>query len=423
MTTSSDGTPAADGTTATASVPTPDTATTPSAAAANPVTLRLAELGVNAGISAKLVEDGYALDTIDEQALTDAGMTKRGERLSLLAKLKASATAAAAPAAAAAATAANNIGAMVLDILPDVPNEESWLAALKAGGVLKVEPSTVIAAVRAALAHKVRLFDVPDLLVKRMEQFAEDSEEQVGAVFYRLRKQLTRRSYAEIFEALDGFDGSYVTESRKKELLARVDRFFWPALSGFYSQLKAWQEAWLQGAANPAIMMSAFFASSSAGHGVLPPGMMQPPDTGAVRDSADALADSTNKVFAGVGVQITAALAYEASKIKETLASPQLPAMVGVANRELMLKQLGVAVPPTYPRMEINVTRFVLAALQLKDQSAGNDEHRYLGSLFMLGSQIPWDQLGGLGRAGGPTGLGGRPVRSGRPGGSDDSNY
>ena len=127
----------------------------------------------------------------------------------------------------------------------------------------------------------------------------------------------------------------------------------------------------------------------------LPPrALMAMPETGIVRDFADDVADSINKCFAGTGVQISAALAAEALRIRKALENPQLPQMIGVANRELMLKELGVAVSAGYTRLEQNLTRFVLATIQLKDQAAGDEEIAYLSSLKTLGGQIPWDQLG-----------------------------
>ena len=134
---------------------------------------------------------------------------------------------------------------------------------------------------------------------------------------------------------------------------------------------------------------------------------MQPPDTGGLRDNAAAVADAVNRVFAGTGVQIAAALAYEANRIKDTLSNPRLPAMIGAANRETMLRQLGVAVSATYPRLETNLTKFVLAVMQAQEQPAGTEELQYFAAMFMLGSQIPWDQLGsGVNFAGRPSGIG-----------------
>ncbi len=368
----------------------------------NDVTNKLQELGVEPETITKITEElGAAtieqLASLTESDLIGIGMKKLPAR-DLAAKL--------ASLVKPASSATTTVNTVAFDsILPTVPNDVTWLASLRAGGVSKVEESTVISAVRAALAHRAGLYSIPDILVKQMETFADTNEEQVDPEYFKLRKQLARRSYAEIFEGIDGLEGSYVTETRKKLLFSRIDEHLWPALVAFQKQLKSWQEAWLQGAANPAIVMSAILAASG-GVGAMAPGLMQPPDTGTLRDQAGALADSINKVFSGTGVQITAALAYDASKIKETLENNRLPALIGAANREQMLRQLGVAVSATYPRLESNLTRFVLAVLRIKDQPAGNEELQYLSALFMLGSQIPWDQLGNMGTSGKVTGIG-----------------
>lgn len=276
-------------------------------------------------------------------------------------------------------------------VLPSVPDDESWLKALRAGGVLKVEQSTVISALRATLAAKVGLFDIPAKLVSAMEAYTDETEEQVGPEFFKMRKLLTRSEYGDLFAAIDGMDGNFVTKARKTELLSRIDQNLWPVIVSFNDQLQAWQQAWMQGAANPMAMM----AMMAGGMGAMPPGMMAPPDTGVLRDSAEAVNDQINRIFRGTGVQIAAALAYEASRIKETLQQPGLPAMIGAPNREQMLKKLGVSVPATYPRLESNLTQFVLSIMAASDQPAGEDELRFFGALFMLGAQIDWNQIGG----------------------------
>lgn len=364
------------------------------------VTARLKELDVPDDVAEKIVTElgAEALDDLDR--LTEADLTSVGMK-TLTARRVVAALKKPEP-------VVNTVSAVSFDaVLPSVPTDESWLTALRSGGVLKVEQSTVISAVRAALAHRARLYEIPDVLLAKMETFSDENEEQVDPEFFRMRKLITRRNYAEVFEAIDGLDGNYVTEARKKRLLQRVDQHLWPAIIAFYEQLKSWQAAWMQGATNPALMMSAIMAASGGGN-VMPPGMMQPPDTGALRDHADAVADAINKVFAGTGVQIAAALAYDAAKINETLSNPRLPTLIGAANREQMLRQLGVAVSATYPRLERNLTQFVLSVMQVKDQPAGNEELQYFGALFMLGSQIPWDQLSSHNTVGGkrPTGIG-----------------
>lgn len=284
------------------------------------------------------------------------------------------------------------LGVGALDILPPAPADDAWLSALRVGGILKVETSTVVSAIRAALAHRLGLFDIPEKLTRAMEQFADNNDEPVPEEFFKLRKVLTRRSYAEIFEAIEGLDGNFVTDARKAMLFRRIDDYLWPAIVSFQQQLKGWIEGWQQGAANPAMLVSAIMSMSGGGSS-MPPTMMAPPETGALRDSADAFNDQMNKVFSGTGIQIAGALAFDANRIKQILENQQLPSMVGAANRDQMLRQLGVEVSATYPRLEVNLTRYALAVMKIKDLPAGNEELQYFSSLFMLGSQIPWDEL------------------------------
>jgi len=286
-----------------------------------------------------------------------------------------------------------------VDILPDVPDDTSWLSSLRAGGVLKVEQPTIISAIRAALAYRAGLYEIPELLAKRMEQFADENREPVSSDYFKIRKQITRRSYAELFEAIDGLDGSYVTDARKNQLFSRIDASLWPALISFQGQLKSWVDVWSQGALNPTRFISAMAKMVEGGGGVVSPGM-QVPDTAVLHDAADSFSDELNNVFAGTGVQIASALAYDALKIKETLENPQLPALLGAANRDQMLRLLGVEVSATYPRMEKNLIKFVVSIIKIKDLAAGNEELQYFDSLNMLGSQIPWDQLGMAKRSG-----------------------
>lgn len=293
----------------------------------------------------------------------------------------------------AAATATET--AMSIDtILPAVPDDGAWLSALRTGGVLKIEQSTVISAIRAALADRFGLYDIPKKLVDAMEEYVDVTEEQVGEEFWKMRKSLTRKSYGDLFQAIDGLDGTYVTDTRKKQLLSRLENLFWPSLLAFNETLKQWQESWMNGSTNPAMLMAAMAQAMGGGGGIgMPPGMMSPPDCGGLRDAAAAVNDTLNRAFRGTGVQIAAALAYEANQIKAMLENPRLPTLCGVATRDLLLKKLGVSVPATYPRLETNVTRFALGIMQAERIPSGNDELQYFGTMYMLGANIPWAEL------------------------------
>ncbi len=281
-------------------------------------------------------------------------------------------------------------------VLPSVPDEISWLTALRAGGVLQVEQSTVMAAIRAALADRYGLFGVKKLLVGAMEAHIDVTEEQAPAEFFALRKELTRTAYGDLFEAIDGMDGSYVTPAKKQELLRRINADLWPAIITFNEQLAGWYESWC-GQANPMMMMGMFAQASANASGgntmVMPPGMMTAPDCGILRDAAFHVNDRLNRSFRGTGVQITAALAYEANGIIKTLSNNRLPMLCGVDTRDLLLKKLGIAIPATYERMEKSLTKFVLSIIDAHNVMPGNDELQYFGTLHMLGIQIPWSEI------------------------------
>lgn len=383
--------------------PTPETPTpaatsaatataTAAAAPADPVAARLTELGLNTeqvtavkNLGAETVDD---LSGLQEADLTGVGIPTLKAR-KLVKELKGSGAS-----SSSASTIDPSAAAMNMDaVLPSVPDDGSWLTALRAGGVLKIEQSTVISAIRAATADRFGLYDIPKKLVSAMEEYVDVTEDQVGEEFWQIRKQLTRRSYGDLFQAIDGLDGSYVTDTRKNELLGRIRDHLWPSVLTFHESLQGWQEAWMQGAANPAMMMAAIASAGSGGGFGMPPGMMQPPDCGVLRDAAETVNDALNRTFRGTGVQITAALAYEANQIKTMIENPRLPMLCGYPNRELLLKKLGVAVPAIYPRLETNLTRFVLGIMQTDRVPAGNDELQYFGTLFMLGNQIPWEDL------------------------------
>lgn len=364
------------------------------------VKAKLQEYGASDDIVTAVVDLGVSnmedLASVREEELVTAGM-KTIQARKLLASLVKPAISEPSPVS----------GPVSYDgILPSVPDDGPWLQDLKAGGVLKVDRSTVISAIRAALANRVGLFDLPGKLVTAMEKFADANDEQVDPIFFKLRKQLTRRAYADVFEAIEGFEASYVTDGRKKQLFDRMNQYLWPAIISFNEQLRAWYDAWKSQLVDPTLIMGAF-AAMSRGHGIAPD--VQIPDTGILHDQADAVNDAINKVFAGTGVQVASAMAYDGTQIRKVLMEEtRLPALIGAANRDQMLKMLNASVSPTYPRLETNLTRYVLSIFQVKDQPAGMEELEYFKALYMLGSQIPWDNLGGQGI----TGIGGGRVNA-----------
>lgn len=373
----------------------------PVVAATNPeldaVRAKLKEYGADSAATDKIINDLGVENVEDLSTLEVTDLTTAGIKLVKARKLLAEFSA---PAQVAAPTVAaeNRTISQVQQfeaLLPPVPNEDSWLNALKAGGVLKVDESSYIAAIRAALADRAGLYDVPAALAQAMERYADETEEQVDPVFYSLRKSLTRRSYADIFAAIDGLDGSFITEGRRKEFLDRIRNTLWPAIAESYQVLDGWYQTWRASFSDPSMLIAAINGGLSGGAGM---GMV-PPDTARLHDAADTLVNSINRVFRGTGVQVAAAMAYDASTIRNTLDKPGLPAMVGVKNRELMLKKIHANVSSNYVRLEQNLVKYVLGFTK-HDAVTSDVEVQYFAALWQLGTQINWSDLNGGGHGG-----------------------
>ena len=297
-----------------------------------------------------------------------------------------------------------------LAILPTVPDETSFLEMLKTGGVLKVDVTEVLSAVKAALAKRVGLFDLPDRILEKMEAFAEAQEEPCGEAFYKMQRLLTERRYGDVLSAL-GVPGSYVSDRRKKEFFLRLEARLWAALGSFQNQLTAWQQAWMQGMANPGMLLVAMTASHAGG--ALPPGMMAPPDTAPLRAAGEEVVNEINRVFAGPGIPVARALAYDATRIMGILNDPTLPGQVGAGTTDQMLKELEPTVGADIVRTEQGVTRYCLAIMSLPKVTA-DVEMAYLAALIQLGATIPWDKLGSTSAPGSSTGKAGLGRRGDR---------
>ena len=373
----------------------------------NDVRAKLAEYGADEATIDKVVNE-LGVEGIDDLAslevadLTSVGM-KLAKARKLVAELK-NTSKPAAPAVAAAETRA--IQSQFDALLPSIPTDESWLNALKTGGILKVDESSYIAAIRAALADRAGLYNVPDTLSKAMEKYADETEEQVDPTFYALRKSLTRRAYGDIFAAIDGLDGTFITETRRKEFLGRIRDTLWPAIAESYRTLDGWYQTWRASFSDPSMLIAAIGGGFSGGAAGM--SMITPPDTAQLHDAGDTLVDSINRVFRGTGVQVAAAMAYDANVIRNTLEDSRLPSMVGVKNREMMLKKIGASVSSNYIRLEQNLVKYVLAFAK-HDTVTSDVEVNYFVALWQLGTQINWKELGG-GDAAGMTGLTGKRV-------------
>jgi len=280
---------------------------------------------------------------------------------------------------------------MSLDVLPAPKPDESFIAALKVGGVSKVSQTDLEAGVKAALADRVEFFEIPKKIQLAMERHAQLTEEPFGESYYDVMRMITKRDYSEIFAALQ-VPASAVPQAKRTHFLKQIDSILWPVIQGFNDQLSGWFDAWMKAAGNPAAMMQAL--TSMAGGGSLMGPTITIPDTEPLRIAADEVVDNINRAYAGVGIPAARALAFEATQIKELLSKPEIMGLVGATTRELMLKELGIDVSANFISMEHSVVKYVLAVSELGNQPKGSQqEQQYLQSLYQLGAVIPWSKL------------------------------
>jgi hypothetical protein len=280
---------------------------------------------------------------------------------------------------------------VMTNVLPPIADDESFVKALKVGGELKVNTIEVIAAVKAALADHIGLYDLPDMLKSRMEEVSESLEEPCSKEFLEMRNLVTKRTYADIMSVL-GIEGHFINDTRKTAFLKKLNDLLWTETISFHTQLSNWNTTWLNTASNPGMISTAILSAVSGNAASPVASMMQPPDTAFLRDAAEKVIMTINKIFAGFGIPIARALAYEALEIKKVLEKSTLPALVGALNRDSMLKMLNVSVAGDYVRLERNLVQYVVAIMEFPKVEP-QTEILYLSSLYQLGMSIDWNKF------------------------------
>lgn len=268
-------------------------------------------------------------------------------------------------------------------LLPEIPTDEAWLESLKVGGTLKVGRDAYLAAVRATLASGTGVYKAPKKILEMMELFAKENGEQVSEDYHEMSRILNRRTHSDIVMALDA-NARLVNETRKKEVITAMRHEVWPQLGICYALLCNWNASYLQMNSNPMMMMQAFAGG---------PRMLQMPNADFLHDAGDVLRDKINRALAGLGVTVSTAMACDYMDVLNVLKDPALPAKLGLANREQMLKKLEINVDANLARTERSLAKFLTGFVELENQTP-DVELNYLSELLMLGQSINWAGVG-----------------------------
>jgi hypothetical protein len=282
-------------------------------------------------------------------------------------------------------------------LLPEVPSEESLLAGFRVGGVAKVAPTDVVAALRVALAERLGVLSLETRLIEAVEAHARGNDEPCPELFYELERSLARRAHADVLAALE-LPGTFVSDARKRELLARVSRV-WDALFALQGKIEAWKATWAERSTHAAALLtgqSLLAAQGATGSAAVLP--LDAPDAAAVLESARAVVDAVNRAFAGPGIPVARALAADTAQLRGWLERPELPGALGVSTREELLRKLGIGLSGDLARVETSGIQYALAALALTSDASETVPGR-LVALHELGATLPWAWLMGAGNA------------------------
>ncbi len=276
-------------------------------------------------------------------------------------------------------------------VLPVVPDDNSFLDALKAGGVAKVDAIDVVAAAQVLLADTVGVYGIEATVSERILERYEGLGEPCPAIYYELRKEANRRSYADVLNAL-GASGTDMSQAAKSRLLQKVKPLY-GNLRAFQNRLEGWWDSWMAQGQNPALMMQALMSMGSGMANPLAQMAQQPPDTSAVISAQEGLIDTLNGMFGGTGKVVARAMAADALTTRKTLENPDLIGAIGASSREEMLKKLGLAVSSDIVRANRDVSQYILGVMDLGKKSTA-ELPAYIVALMTLGKQIPWETLG-----------------------------
>lgn len=280
-------------------------------------------------------------------------------------------------------------GAPTMIALKQVADDTGFLASLVTGGRLNgtVTPQDAAAAVKVGMAQAIRLFEVPDNLVERIEATANAQEMPADASVYELIDSITEREYAPVLKAL-GAPVRAVGASQRKAFLAKIQDTLIPGLRRFHAALHAWYEGYKTERSDPSLLIGALTGMTG---GLLP---MTMTDTSVLRSAAADLMTMTNRLFAGMtAIPVARAMAMDAVRILGQLNDPKYILAAGFTTRDEMLRSLGVAVTEQFARNERTLSTYIINAMDIPN-IADAQLPMFAQQLYMIGASLDWDALG-----------------------------
>ena len=277
--------------------------------------------------------------------------------------------------------------------IPVIPvDDESFLAILKTSGIQQPLDATVVAGIKAYLASKKGLFDLPKILLDKMQTAAESLNKPIrGGEFAEVRRIIVERDYAAILDAIDGQGcARYIDGDKRKKVLERVKSTLLPALVSFHGALQNYRTG-LQESLGQNVMM-AFMSGNQQAMEMARMSMVMP-NTMQLKSAAEKFVVKANATFAVWGEAAARCLASDAIQIKKVLQLPQLPGLCGYASAEDFMMNISKDVTSEDIALEANLARYAYLLLVLNRGVAADAEKTLIGELMQIDIAINWNSL------------------------------
>lgn len=286
--------------------------------------------------------------------------------------------------------------APVITLLEDPPDEESFMRALQVGGRLKVDIKPVVSATKAVLALRAGYFDALERLRRGIEAQSQSIDEPYDMELMEMLADMNSRRHGDIYAMLKGTGvRRFLTQANKNRLVEMFTTLAIPRIQAFQTAGENYMRQWNEESmTNMTVMMPRMWMGAAGAAGMPPMNGAPPTDT--IRDCAAGVNDVLNKVFAREGVWVAHAVAEDTLHIANFLNRADLPLRLGAANRDEMLKKLGIDVTADVVRLETNFAKYVQNLLKFAAGTTGApDEALFIFQLVQLGRQVKWEALTG----------------------------
>ena len=350
------------------------------AASTDPVADKLKALGVDTAVIQN-IKDVLGATTEDdllgltEADLVEAGMKKLPARNLL--KVLVPTVAVVTPSPVGVGAASRVVSTVRLQ---DAPQQTNWLASLCAIQPQRIQPLTVVTGIKASMADVYGYFQLPKKMMVMLRQASEAVGLGVPDLYFELQNLTQARRYGTLVAWMKG-KGSACTITERNRFLLKMHEQFWNGLDTFYNELNAWKKG-----RRDSLDVGESMAAAMSGE-------TQIYDATLVRNAALALGDMINRTFAGTGVYAATALALDNDLLQKVIEEMDFR-QFGVQSREMLLANLGCAVPAEIVAAENTISKFIWNAMDIKNQAAGSaDEQRFLVELDALGTSRPWNQI------------------------------